>query len=69
MKDIDEVIKHAWRIIDNAKNDYLRIHALNILTAAYSHKQALITDSTVVNESLNIMENAKQTEVIQEEVF
>ncbi len=79
MKGINEVIKHAWRIIDNAKNDYLRIHALNVLMAAYTHKQALTADSTVVNESLNIIEKAKQrlkkleeeqqTEVIQEEVF
>ena len=59
MKGINEVIKHAWRIIDNAKNDYLRIHALNVLMGAYAHKQALTTDSTVVNESLSIMEKAK----------
>jgi hypothetical protein len=83
MKGIDEIIKHAWQIIDNAKNDYLRIHALNVLMAAYAHKQALTTDSTIVNESLNIIEKRKEklkklegdtssdadTEMIQEEVF
>jgi IS30 family transposase len=77
MKGINSVIKHAWYIIGSAKNDYLKIHALNVLMTAYAHKLALTTDSTVVNESLNIIEKSRQkleklegdisTEAIQEQ--
>jgi|GEM_PF-506804 hypothetical protein len=60
MRGIDSVIKHAWIIISNGKNDYVKIHALNVLMAAYAHKQALTTDSSVVNESLNLIEKSKE---------
>jgi len=31
---IDEVLKTAWRILASAKNDHVKIHALNLIRAA-----------------------------------
>lgn len=56
MRGLNEIIKRCWQIVDNTKNDYLRIHALTLLNNVYLQKQTLSTDSTILNSSLEALE-------------
>lgn len=56
---IDDVIKTAWGIVASAKNDYVKIHALNLIHAAYITKQNLSTDGTVINNALELINKTK----------
>ena len=81
---IDQVLKTAWAIVSTAKNDYIKIHALNLIHQCYITKQNLSTDGTVINGALELIEKSKKelqklegdtstessdTEMIQGEVF
>ena len=56
------------------KNDYIKIHALNLIHAAYITKQNLSTDGTTINGALELINKSKedlkalQQEDIREEV-
>ena len=81
---IDQVLKTAWAIVSTAKNDYIKIHALNLIHQCYITKQNLSTDGTVINGALELIQKSKRelqklegdtsvessdTERIQGEVF
>jgi hypothetical protein len=81
---IDQVLMTAWAIVSTAKNDYIKIHALNLIHQCYITKQNLSTDGTVINGALELIQKSKRelqklegdisvessdTEMIQEEVF
>ena len=71
---VDQVLKTAWAIVSTAKNDYIKIHALNLIHAAYITKQNLSTDGTTINGALELINKSKedlkalQQEDIREEV-
>ena len=71
---IDQVLKTAWAIVSTAKNDYIKIHALNLIHAAYITKQNFSTDGTTINGALELINKSKedlkalQQEDIREEV-
>jgi IS30 family transposase len=60
VRGIDEVLKTAWGIIGSAKNDYVKIHALNLIHAAYITKQNLSTDGTIINNALEVINKSKE---------
>lgn len=57
---IDQVLKTAWSIVSNAKNEYQKIHALNLIHQCYITKQNLMTDATVINAALEMIKKSKK---------
>ncbi len=57
---IDQVLKTAWTIVGNSKNDYVKIHALNLIHQAYITKQNLSADGTVINNAMELMQKSKK---------
>lgn len=56
---IDKVIRTAWAIVGNAKNEYQKIHALNLIHQCYITKQNLAGDATVINAALEMIKKSK----------
>jgi predicted transcriptional regulator len=57
---IDQVLKTAWGIVASSKNDYVKIHALNLIHQTYITKQNLSTDGTVINNALELIKKSKR---------
>jgi hypothetical protein len=56
---IDQVIRTAWSIVGNAKNEYQKIHALNLIHQCYITKQNLASDGTIINAALEMIKKSK----------
>jgi hypothetical protein len=57
---IDQVIRTAWGIVGSAKNDYQKIHALNLIHQCYITKQNLATDGTIINAAIEMVKKSKK---------
>jgi hypothetical protein len=56
---IDKVIRTAWQIVEETKNPYVKVHALNLLHSSYVTKQNLASDGTVINNALELIKKSK----------
>lgn len=56
---IREIIKEAWGLADNAKDDKTRLAALSLAKEAYLTQQTLLGDVNVLEHAINWLKKAK----------
>lgn len=60
MQGIERVIRTGWALVNSGKNDYVKIHALNLIHSAYITKSNLSTGTAVVQDSLMLLNKSKE---------
>jgi len=59
MQGIEQVIKSGWQVVKEAKNQYIKVHALNLIHTAYITKSNLSTGTGVVTDSIKLINKSK----------
>ncbi len=60
MQGIEQVIKSGWQVVKEAKNQYIKVHALNLIHTAYITKSNLSTGTGVVTDSIKLINKSKE---------